>query len=458
MGATWFPQGRDRLPALCWTAAGLVLALTGLVNCLWLDRGDMGARFFILLLFGLFAVLALFLLARAELKPNAFVLCLLPLGLAILLRVTCMDRATGDYNDFLAPWTEFFRQNGGFLAIRENVGNYNVPYLYFLAAISYLPVPDLYLIKLLSIFCDLLVAYSGLRLVRRLRPGEDALAAGTFSLLLLLPTVVLNGALWGQCDGVYAGLVLLALADALEEHPARSVVWLGIAFSFKLQAVFLIPLWCILWYARRVKFWHLTLFPAAYLGTILPALLLGKPLGDILGVYLYQTGQYNSYLTLNAPSVYALIPSGTEVDTLLWSRLGILAAFALVLMLLGGLFFLRDRLTDGHIVTAGLVLAIGVPLLLPHMHERYFYLAETLSLIWAMAGSYRRAPVAVAVQVAALGGYHAYLALRYAFPMAWGAWLLIAALLAVLLALCLSLRGAPTPGGGVDPDVPSRTL
>ena len=40
---------------------------------------------------------------------------------------------------------------GGFAAVKLPIGNYNAPYLYFLAAISYLPIPDLYLIKLFSI-------------------------------------------------------------------------------------------------------------------------------------------------------------------------------------------------------------------------------------------------------------------------------------------------------------------
>lgn len=428
----------SRLLRLLLAAGGLVFFISGLIGCLWLERGTLPGRLVILLLFLVFGVAGVLLLRRAKLSASAFAVCVLALGLAVFVRALPLEHATGDYNDFLAPWTAFFRENGGFLALKKEVGNYNVPYLYFLSAISYLPVPDLYLIKLFSIFFDLLLAWSGLRLARQVF-GKDSACAAAFSLLLLLPTVVLNGSLWGQCDSVYAALVLLALANALEDRPCRSVIWLGVAFSFKLQAIFLVPLWCVLWYSRRVKFRHLCLFPVSFLATALPALLLGKPLGDILGVYLGQTGQYNEYLTLNAPSVYALIPYGQTVDVALWSKLGILAALFLVLGLLLWLFFFRDRLTADHILTAGLILAIGVPLLLPHMHERYFMLSEVLSVVWCV-GAPKRSPVAVAVQVAALGGYHAYLVLRYAFPMAWGAWLLIAALAASVVSLGLSLR------------------
>ncbi len=69
--------------------------------------------------------------------------------------------------------------------------------------------------------------------------------------------------------------------------------------------------------------------------------------------------------------------------------------------------------------------------MLPHMHDRYFFLAEILAVVWC-AGDLRRLPVPVAVQTAALGGYHAYLTLRYAFPMAWGAWMMLGSLLIVI--------------------------
>lgn len=398
----------------------------------------MALSLFLLLFFALWLCLGALFLARARLEQKPLYACLIVLVIALAVRVPLLDHQTYDYIDFLSKWVRFFRDNGGFAALRQPIGDYNVPYLYFLAAFSYLPLPDLYLIKALSLLFDLLLAFAGARLARRVTAQPHAYPVA-FAVLLLLPTVVLNGAYWGQCDTLYAALTLLALADALEEHPARSLVWLGVAFSFKLQTIFLIPLWCILWYSKRVKFKHLCLFPLSYFATILPALLLGRPLWSILEVYFKQAGQYHDRLTLNAPSIFALIPYGVEVNADLLAKLGIFAAFTLVFVLLGVLFFFRRRLTDSHILTAALILAIGVPLFLPYMHDRYFILAETLSVVWAV-GPYHRTPVPVCVQVAGYGGYHAYLVLRYAFPMAWGAWLLIFSLVAVAVSLGLSLR------------------
>lgn len=433
------PQTRRDWPTLLWGLAGAVCGAAGLICCLGLDQGGWLDHLGMAALLAVWMLAALMILRWVKLKPNDLILCLLPLGVAALLRALSLDHVSSDYTYFLARWTDFFRTHGGFAALGQPVGNYNVPYLYFLSLISYLPAPDLYLIKFFSIFFDLLLAYAGLRLARKLHPESDRPAVIAFSVLLLLPTVVLNGAYWGQCDSIYGALTLLALLDALDDHPARSVVWLGLAFSFKLQTVFLIPLWCILWYSGRVKFKHLLLFPAVNVLISLPAMLLGKTVKDILSIYWGQTTIYNDYLTLNAPSVFSMFFNKSELDVAFWSKVGILAAFGFVFALLIWLFFFRKRLTDEQLLLAGLLLAVGVPFLLPHMHDRYFFLADVLAVTWA-AGNWNRFPVPAAVQLASLTGYHAYLAQCGASPIGFGSLFLLLVLVALLLCLGGSLR------------------
>jgi hypothetical protein len=90
---------------------------------------------------------------------------------AFLLRYFCLPHETLDYTTFLAGWVQFFRNHGGFSALSQSVGNYNVPYLYFLAAFSYSSVSDLYLIKLLSVFFDIVLAWASMRLIGRFTKG-----------------------------------------------------------------------------------------------------------------------------------------------------------------------------------------------------------------------------------------------------------------------------------------------
>ena len=394
----------NRSNALPWAGTGLFLMGLGLLPVGALSQGGAAAHAAVYCLLLALAGLALWLLYRQGLGREKLLAALLPIGLAVFLRALLLDYQSADYQMFLSQWAATFRENGGFAAVKLPIGNYNAPYLYFLAAISYLPVPDLYLIKLFSILFDGILAWGGLRLVRHFTPGDENRPLLCFCLLLLLPTVVANGAFWGQCDALYGALVLHALASALERRPYASLALLGVAFSFKLQTVFVLPLWGALVVLGRVPLRALLCFPAAYAATCVPALLLGKPLGDILGVYLGQAGEYADYLNLNAPNLYALLPHDAQVDTASAARLGIAAALALALAVISVLWLLRRRADDRVLLTASVLLAIGVPFLLPHMHERYFFLADVLSLAWACAAP-RFSPAALLVQLSSFGAY-----------------------------------------------------
>ena len=95
------------------------------------------------------AALALLLLRLSGALPTAkhVLVSASLLAAAFVLRGLCLPYETLDYQNFLAVWVDFFRQNGGLSALGMPVGNYNVPYLFFLALFSRSPIPDLYIIK-----------------------------------------------------------------------------------------------------------------------------------------------------------------------------------------------------------------------------------------------------------------------------------------------------------------------
>ncbi len=433
-------EWKKYLPPAC-AALGLALELGAAWVCLGLDQGAAadGVR-----AAGVLALLSLVALALLRLEGygrDALSVMLLPVGAAMLARAVCLDYVSLDYTQFLSEWYDYFKANGGFAAIAGSVGDYNAPYLYFMAAISYLDTPGLYLIKLFSILWDVVLAWGCLRLARSLTRERQGSAAPlmAFGAALLLPTVVLNGAYWGQCDAIYGALCVHAAASALDGRNKASAALMGVAFAFKLQSIFVLPLWGVLWLAGKVKFRELWMFPLAYLAMIVPALALGKPLGDIVGVYFKQMGEY-SRLTLNAPSVYQFIPYKLPLDEQMASRLGILAAGALVLALLVLGFRLRGRLDRDTVMAAAVVLCVGVPFLLPHMHERYFFLADVFALCWACANP-RRVPAAALVCGASLASYCVYLRLKYNCVVRLGGAVFVMGLeaLAMLAAFALAL-------------------
>ena len=338
-----------------------------------------------------------------------------------------MDHETLDYLNFLTVWVEHFKNNGGFRGLAVSIGNYNVPYLYFLALISYFRIYDLYLIKLVSIFFDVILAFAVMKLVGVVSSSRTK-RLFAFYAVLLLPTVILNSSYWAQCDSIYVAFAVLSIWCALSGRPKLSLVMIAVSFSFKLQAVFVMPIFLAFIYTGRMKWRHLPIFPLTYIVMVLPAVLTGRPFMDTLTLYIDQGGTVGSYLNFNSPSIFAILQN---VDTALWSKLGIVLAFLFMAAVLYWLFLCRKSLSEQTLLAAAALLAVGIPFLLPHMHDRYFYAADILTLAFAVtAPSFFILPLCS--QFASLLGYHAYLQGRYLLPMSDGAVALIAVIVLLL--------------------------
>lgn len=382
--------------------------------------------------------LGLWLLHRSGVLKTriARIVSVLLLALALGLRAAAFDYETLDYINFLSRWVDFFRQYGGFKALRYPIGNYNIPYLYFLALFSVLPMDDLYLIKLLSTLSDLLLAWSVLLLCSRFTKSRPRLLAAFFT-ALFLPTVFLNSAVWGQCDSLYIAPLLLGIYCAMSDRPWASVVLASVAFGFKLQAVFILPVYAVFLMTGKLQWKHLPAFLGAYLLMVLPAVCFGRPLWETVTLYFNQTGSIGSGLNYNSPSVFAVFtniknPSSAAIA-------GIVLAFLYMLNLLAVAWVSRKRLNDRAILALCLLFAIGIPFLLPHMHERYFYGADILSLVLAFSVPIYF-PTALLVQFASLLGYHAYLKMRYLLLMNNGAAALIVAFALTLVCFLSAVR------------------
>lgn len=372
--------------------------------------------------------LALLLLKREKIFENKtlFIAAFVLTALALAIRAALRNYESGDYIAFLSPWTQFFRDNGGFAALRYPIGNYNPPYLYFLALFSYFDIPELYLIKLLSILFDVLFAWACMKLLG-LYTDSKARLLGVFFAVLYLPTVVLNSAYWGQCDSIYAFFGILALYLGLSGKGAGAMVSLASCLAFKLQAVFVIPVFFILLLAKKIKWRQLLIFPAAYAVFMLPAVIAGRPFWETMTLYFSQAETVGSAMNYNAPSLTSMLQWGEDVG--IWPELLIAAAFCLVFAAYIIAAVKRKELDDTVILGFALLLAMGIPYLLPHMHDRYFYIPGVLALVLAFR-DWRFFPVPLLAELASLHCYYAYLSLHYLVaPRVGGVLMLIALLL-----------------------------
>ncbi len=378
-------------------------------------------------------VLALYLLWREgllrERAPQAVALLLVPL--AFVLRYCLLTYETLDYQDWIRVWIQSLRDNGAWKGLGQEIWscNYNVPYVYFLSLISLSGMRDLLLVKLLSIFFDVVMAWAVMRLVGVLTQSPVK-KLSAFVLTLWLPSIVLNGALWGQCDVIYGAFAVLAVYFALDDHPALSVISIALSVSFKLQGVFLLPVWFLFLLKGKIKFKHIFLFPLTYVLSILPAVFAGRGFWELLTLYLRNTGTIGDGLNYNSSSVYALHDFSAMTNAA-GERAGIImtAVFCVGLFLWFAVSF--KKMDDKALFGACVLFAIGVPFFLPHMHDRYFFIADMLTLTLAVAEPWL-VPVAAGVSFGSLLGYHAYLKMRYLMPMRYGAIAMLASLLLTL--------------------------
>ena len=380
-----------------------------------------------MLIFGAILIIALLIpWFEGLLKESKYLLiAVVVLGLAFTLRGAQMNFRSGDYNSFLAYWVEFYRSNGGFHNFCQSIGNYNVPYLYFLALFSYFPLNDLYLIKLLSIAFDVVLAFGMMKLTGVFTNSAPKRLAA-YLMTLLLPTVIINGAMWGQCDSIYTAFAVLSFWLVLSDRPKLSMVCMALSFGFKLQAIFLMPIFLVLLFTKKIKFWHYFIFPLTYIILILPAVLLGRPFLDTLMLYFKQTDSIGTGLNYNSPSIFSMFSGNVNTEAL--SVLGISSAFLLVIAIFVWAWIKRDSLSNEALLGIAILFVVGIPLLLPRMHDRYFFMADVLTLIPAVL-YIGYAPVTIFASFASVICYYSYFHREYLFPLRYGTFALIAVLL-----------------------------
>jgi len=278
--------------------------------------------------------------------------------------------------------------------------------------------------------------------------------------------VLIDGACWGQCDSVYVFFIVLSLYLLATDRPARSAVALAVAFAFKLQTIFFFPVVLLGLIHKKYKLRHAAVFFAAYVATMIPALIAGKPFVEALMVYANQSmGQYYDRLTYGAPTLYMFFPmmDFSTGQTFKWMRyipgidgegvnpylnpdlypdLQHAALYAcVVLVLLAVVYWLTHykEITPDMMLDFAVFCAIFLPFVMPKMHERYFFLADVLAVLYAVKHSRRRfLPVLVAG--ASLKSYDSYLMRQVPVDQRLSAAMMLAALLIVGYDLLTRMR------------------
>lgn len=326
---------------------------------------------------------------------------MLACGLAgVALRYLAREHTNVDTFQFLMPWYAFARDHGiGGLA--ETFTNYSPFYSYLLLIATRFDglAQPLSLVKALSaIFelgCAIVVALMVWRATR-----VPLRAAMAFCAIWLAPTVLFNGAMWGQADAIWTFFALLSVAMFMRNR--NGVLPFAVGCSVKAQGVFLGPFVLGMILRRKIHLAWLAAIPGVYAIIAIPVLIAGRSLVSVLGVYLGQANMYH-HLTMNAANVW-VFAGGTPYTVGVAIGLVLAAASGLAL----SIFIAQSKRTGPEFIllvaSASLIL---MPYLLPKMHERYFYGFELASIALACV-NLRYLPFAVIAQVDGVLSYLAF--------------------------------------------------
>lgn len=345
--------------------------------------------------------------------------------LALFARYKMILYPTQDMVGYVLGWLNQIKANG-FASFYTIDADYSPLFLFILALVSLLPSGelvsfnghtfygnDMIYVKSIYFAFTIALAFAVYLIVKQLTKDKTKATIG-YILTIALPTVFLNSTIWGNADVIYATFVVYAFYWSLVKKDGLAFAFFGLAFSFKMQAVFLLPYLVLLLLNRQMKF-HKTIYAVlAFFLSLMPAFLFGASLGQALNFIPEQLTGYRK-LTLGCANFWQLVNFRGDIvnDNATWFGLLLVGVvFAIV-------YLKRMNLSqDGNRFRVFFLLTMATVFFLPYMHERYFYLIDVAVIIYALIDK-KKIHFVPLMQISSIIAYYHYLS-GYYFIDRWG--------------------------------------
>lgn len=330
--------------------------------------------------------------------------------IGIVVRMAGINFQSDDFNSFLNPWWSQISA-GGVQGLANQVGNYNIPYQIITYIFTLLPFGSLAAYKLISIIFDFLLAFSAGLVVYSFDEKKSKLkAVMTYVVVLCSITVILNSSFWAQCDSIYVAFILLAIYFTKKDRNILTFVMLGIAFAFKLQTIFIIPVFIFYYVStRKISILHFLIIPVVDIIMCLPAVFLGRNIMDIFTIYADQT-DYGKQIQMNCPNFWAFICDRNNSEYYyLFKNFSIALAVLIIGIGIALVIYKKvDMSNTNNFMLASIWTVFTCLMFLSSMHERYGYLLDILTIVYAFVAA-KHIWLPILCQLVSLRGYCFYL-------------------------------------------------
>ena len=225
-------------------------------------------------------------MTRSASRIATILFCVSAVSTALIIFIVLRHNLTNDLALVFRGWFTQLTQRG-LPAISGEYSIYPPTYLYLLATVAPLhPVmSDVVLIKSVSMAFSFVAGCIVSLIVFEITMNKN-ISAVAGSGFLIIPTVITNSAYWGQNDIIYSTFILGFVLFNLKGDPRKAVLCLGLAFSLKLQTIFVAPYALYLILRRRIAVKHVLIVPIVYVAAMFPAWLMGRPASQLVTIYL----------------------------------------------------------------------------------------------------------------------------------------------------------------------------
>lgn len=283
--------------------------------------------------------------------------------------------------------------------------DYPPGYLYVLAPIGFLGNiginSELFsaLIKLPAVLCDVLTGCALYFLAKQENCDEEKSLAVS-ALYLFCPAVIMNSAVWGQIDSVYALLLIFSLYCLFKEKYYKSALLFGLCIVFKMQGIMFAPIYFFVFMRKFMDTKDTKLVGKLLISVLIglaTILLVALPFTAKKGLfYIFELfgktmGQY-PYASLNAFNLFSALGLNAADNTLSFMFLNIKTwgnIFIVISVIITGALYIKGQGRGKLFYTAALLISL-IYTFSSDMHERYIFPAIILFFIAAVLDKNRK--------------------------------------------------------------------
>ena len=297
--------------------------------------------------------------------------------IALVARYAVIKYPTNDMVGYIL--NNWLRQisDQGFSSFYKIDSDYSPLYLLMLAFISLLPKGNLvnvngyeyylnqmiYLKSIYFVF-TILLAF-GIYLITKELTKNKILSVISYIVVISLPTIFINSAVWGNCDVIYATYLVYSFYFILKQKENLAFIFFGLALANKLQGIFIFPFIVYLMLNRNLKFHKILYAALAFFLTIVPCYFFGASFTQPFK-YIGKELQGYRKLTLGCPNMWQLLLfQGSYIDeNVTWFGL-------LLIGIVFAIIYLRNINLDENETKfkVGILLIMTTIFFLPYMHE-----------------------------------------------------------------------------------------